>query len=76
MGSVGDCYDNVQAESWFATLKRESVLQTDPLKSAKELRRQVIRYIESWYNARRLHPSLGYMSPIDYEAQLKQTLKY
>ncbi len=73
MGSVGDCYDNAQAESWFATLKRESVLQTDPLKSAKELRRQVIRYIESWYNTRRLHSSLGYMSPIDYEAQLKKT---
>ena len=73
MGSVGDCYDNAQAESWFATLKRESVLQTDPLKSAKELRPQVIRYIESWYNTRRLHSSLGYMSPINYEAQLKKT---
>ena len=55
MGSVGDCYDNAQAESWFATLKRESVLKTDRLKSAKELRQQVIRYIESWYNTRRLH---------------------
>ena len=32
MGSVGDCYDNAQAESWFATLKRESVLKTDRLK--------------------------------------------
>ena len=73
MGSVGDCYDNAQAESWFATLKRESVLSADPLKSAQALRLQIIRYIESWYNTRRLHSSLGYMSPIDYEAQLKKT---
>ncbi len=72
MGSVGDCYDNAQAEFWFATLKRESVLPADPLKSAEALRRQIIRYIESWYKTRRLHSSLGYMSPIDYEAQLKK----
>ena len=72
MGSVGDCYDNAQAESWFATLKRESVLKTDRLKSAKELRQQVIRYIESWYNTRRLHTSLGNRSPVEYEAQLKK----
>ena len=65
MGSVGDCYDNAQAESWFATLKRECVLKTDRLKSAKELRQQVIRYIESWYNTRRLHTSLGNRSPIE-----------
>ena len=72
MGSVGDCYDNAQAESWFATLKRECVLKTDRLKSAKELRQQVIRYIESWYNPRRLHTSLGNRSPVEYEAQLKK----
>ena len=72
MGSVGDCYDNAQAESWFATLKRECVLKTDRLKSAKELRQQVIRYIESWYNTRRLHTSLGNRSPVEYEAQLKK----
>ena len=53
MGSVGDYYDNAQAESCFATLKRESVLSTDPLKSAQVLR--VIRNIESWCNPRRLH---------------------
>ena len=72
MGSVGDCYDNAQAESWFATWKRECVLKTDRLKSAKELRQQVIRYIESWYNTRRLHTSLGNRSPVEYEAQLKK----
>ncbi len=73
MGSVGDCYDNAQAESWFATLKRECVLKTDRLKSAKELRQQVIRYIESWYNTRRLHTSLGNRSPVEYEAQPEVT---
>ena len=59
MGSVGDCYDNAQAESWFVTLKRENVLKTDALKSAKKMRQQVIRYIESWYNTRCLYTSLG-----------------
>ena len=63
MGSVGDCYDNAQAESWFATLKRESLLPTDPLKSGQVPWLQVIRYIESRHNARRLHASLGNRSP-------------
>ena len=71
MGSVGDCYDNAKAESWFATLKRECVLETDPLKSAKELRRQVIVYIESWHNSQWLHASLGNRSRSEYELQLK-----
>ena len=72
MGSIGDCYDNAQAESWFATLKRECVLKTDPLVSSKVLRQRVIEYIESWYNTRRIHTSLGFQSPVEFEAQLTQ----
>ena len=72
MGRVGDCYDNAQAESWFATLKRECVLKTDPLVSSTVLRQRVIEYIESWYNTRRIHTSLGFQSPVEFEAQLTQ----
>ena len=72
LGGDLSVFPNAQAESWFATLKRECVLKTDPLMSAKELRRQVIRYIESWYNTRRIHTSLGNKSPVEYEVQLKK----
>ena len=72
MGSIGDCYDNAQAESWFATLKCECVLRTDPLVSSKVLRHLVLEYIESWYNARRIHTRLGFQSPVEFEAQLTQ----
>ena len=73
MGSVGDCYDNAKAESWFATFKRECVLASAPLKSSKAMRRQVIEYIESWYNSRRLHTSLGNRSPVEYGLHLKNS---
>ncbi len=72
MGSIGDCYDNAQAESWFATLKRECVLRTGPLVSSKVLRHRVIEYIESWYNTRRIHTRLGFKTPVEFEAQLTQ----
>ena len=72
MGSIGDCYDNAQVESWFATLKRECVLRTDPLVSSKVLRYRVIEYIESWYNTRRIHTRLGFKTPVEFEAQLTQ----
>ncbi len=72
MGSIGDCYDNAQAESWFATLKRECVLRTDPLVSSTVLRHRVIEYIESWYNTRRIHTRLGFQSPVEFETHLAQ----
>ena len=72
MGSIGDCYDNAQAESWFATLKRECVLRADPLVSSKVLRHRVIAYIESWYNTRRIHTRLGFKTPVEFETQLTQ----
>ena len=72
MGSIGDCYDNAQAESWFATLKRECVLKTNPLVSSKMLRYRVIEYIESWNNTRRIRTRLGFKSPVEFEAQLTQ----
>lgn len=68
MGSRGDCYDNAVAESFFATLKKERVhRRTWPTKN--ELRGEIFRYIEVFYNRRRRHSTLGVLSPADYEAQ-------
>ena len=69
MSGKGDCYDNAVAESFFATLEFELIMQHDwPTKA--EARRAIFRYIETWYNRRRRHSTLGYVSPVEYEAQL------
>ncbi len=67
MGSVGDCFDNAMAESFFATIKRE-LIDTRSWPTRTGLRRAVFEYIEGWYNTRRLHSTLGYLSPAQYEA--------
>jgi len=62
------CWDNVVAESFFATLKTElAYRQSWPTRATA--RSAVFEYIEVFYNRRRLHSSLGYMSPQDYEEQ-------
>jgi putative transposase len=66
MGSRGDCYDNAVAESFFATLKKELVDRRSwPQKH--ELRSEVFDYIETFYNRRRRHGTLGMRSPVDFE---------
>jgi transposase InsO family protein len=69
VGRKGECWDNAVAESFFATIKRE-LIDTRAWPTRSGLRRQVFEYIEGWYNSRRLHSSLGYLSPVQYEAQL------
>jgi len=66
MGSVGDAYDNAMAESFFATLECE-LLDRRTFKTQAEARIAVFEFIEGFYNPRRRHSSLGYLSPIDYE---------
>jgi putative transposase len=66
MGSVGDAYDNAMAESFFATLECE-LLDRHRFKTQAEARMAVFEFIEGFYNPRRRHSSLGYLSPIDYE---------
>jgi putative transposase len=68
MGSTGDCYDNAVAESFFATLKRECV-QRQLYATRREARGQLFEFIEVFYNRQRLHSTLGYQSPADYEEQ-------
>jgi putative transposase len=72
MGSVGDCYDNAMAESFWATLERE-VLSQRCFRTHAEARRAVFEWLEGWYNPHRRHSSLGYRSPMNYERHaLKQ----
>lgn len=71
MSGKGDCYDNAVAESFFATLEFELIMQHDwPTKEAA--RHAIFRYIEIWYNRKRRHSTLGYVSPAEYEAQLQE----
>ena len=68
MGSVGDAYDNAMCESFFATLECE-LLDRCRFKTQAEARRAVFEFIEGFYNSRRRHSSIGYLSPINYERQ-------
>ena len=67
MGSVGDCYDNAMAESFFATLECECIEHEGPFRTQGEARLALFRFIEGWYNLHRRHSSLGYLSPLAYE---------
>lgn len=69
MGSVGDCYDNAMAESFFATLECE-LLERRRFRSQAEAKMAVFEYLEGWYNPHRRHSALGYLSPVDFERRL------
>ena len=65
-GSVGDCFDNAMAESFFATLECE-LLDRHRFKTQREARMAVFDFIEGFYNPHRRHSGLGQLSPINYE---------
>ncbi len=67
MGTVGDALDNAVAESFFASLQTE-LLDRSVWATRAELGRAVFAYIEGFYNPRRRHSALGYLSPADYES--------
>ena len=66
MGSIGDCFDNSVAESFFATLQTE-LLDRSTWPTREGLAQAVFAFIEGFYNPRRRHSTLGYLSPADYE---------
>jgi len=66
LGRKGQCWDNAVAESFFATIKRE-LIDTRAWPTRAGLHRAVFGYIEGWYNTRRLHSSLDYCSPAEWE---------
>jgi transposase InsO family protein len=69
MSRKGDCYDNAAMESFFKTLKVELVYHERYATRAQAMA-SVFEYVECWYNRKRLHSSLGYMSPEQYERSL------
>ena len=73
LGRKGTCWDNAVAESFFASIKRE-LIDRRPWPTIAGLNRAVFDWIEGWYNTRRLHSSLGYVSPAQYEARIHQEL--
>ncbi len=67
MSRVGDCYDNAPQESFWATLKKELMSDLE-FATRDEARRAIFEYIEVFYNRQRIHSSLGYVSPEQFEA--------
>jgi transposase InsO family protein len=69
MSRRGNCYDNATMESFWSTLKAECF--AGPVPATQPQARQIIfEYIETYYNRVRLHSSLGYLSPVDFENQI------
>jgi putative transposase len=70
MSRKGNCYDNAAMEAFWSTLKREA-LEGSADWSQDRVRRVTFEYIESIYNRSRLHSSLSYQSPVDFENSIK-----
>jgi putative transposase len=71
MSRKGDCWDNAVVESFNATIKTELIHRTKWI-TREEVRAAVYKWIETWYNPKRLHSTLGYRSPDDFESDEKQ----
>jgi putative transposase len=70
MSGKGNCYDNAQAESFFSRFKAE-LLEDGVFEDVEQAKSEVFSYIEGYYNRVRLHSSLGYKSPMEFEMELK-----
>lgn len=74
MSAKGYCYDNAFMESFFKTLKAEEVYLTE-YETIEDVEKNIPRFIEAVYNRKRLHSSLGYKSPMEYEKLAAQGKK-
>ena len=74
MSRKGNCWDNAVAESFFKTIKHES-LNHIKFTSIKQLKRVLFEYIEHWYNRIRMHSALDYKTPLEKELELTYKLK-
>ena len=72
MGSVGDCNDNALCESFFASLECE-LFDRRRFTTRADARLARFQYIKGFYNTRRKHSSLGYLSPMNFERRFKKT---
>lgn len=69
MSRKGECYDNAVVESFFKTLKSELGAYQSRFKTREEAKAMIFEYIEVFYNKQRLHSTLGYLSPHEYEVK-------
>jgi len=69
MSKKGDCYDNAAMESWNHSLKVEAI-HGEKFLTRAEAKQHVFEYIEVYYNRKRLHSKLGYLSPEAFEAKM------
>lgn len=72
VGTVGDSYDNALAESVNAAYKTELIRRHGPWRTVEQLELATLEYVW-WYNHQRLHESLGYQPPDEYEDTLNST---
>jgi transposase InsO family protein len=72
MSRTGDCYDNAVMEAFFSTLKTELA---DEFASHSQAKRELFEYIEGFYNTRRRHSTLGYVSPTVFEQRARSGLQ-
>jgi transposase InsO family protein len=73
MSRKGDCWDNAVAESFIHTLKVE-LIHKNKFKTREEAKRKIFGYVEMYYNTKRAHSTLGYLSPFEFEKRSLQTL--
>lgn len=73
MSKKGDCWDNAVAESFFHTLKVE-LIHRMKFKTREEAKIKIFEYVEMYYNRKRAHSTLGFLSPFDYEKRSLQSL--
>ncbi|WP_322756740.1 IS3 family transposase [Frankia sp. Cas3] len=66
VGRTGICFDNAAAESFWATLKKEFI-HLHPFDTVERLRTGVFEYIEVYYNRLRIHSTIGYLTPVEFE---------
>ena len=69
MSKKGDCWDNAVAESFFHTLKVE-LIHRMKFRTREEAKRKIFEYVEMYYNRKRAHSTLGYLSPFEFENRL------
>jgi putative transposase len=74
MSRKGNCYDNAVIESYHSTLKKELVYRVS-FKTKKMAQEKIYRYLEFFYNRKRKHSSIGYLSPVLFEALYYKNLK-
>lgn len=70
MSGRGNCYETARAESFFSRFKAE-LMEDGVFEDLEQARSEIFSYIEDYYNRVRLHSSLGYQSPLEFEMELK-----